>query len=130
MATSTTHKSGKGQSTTPDPTTDVTTPQRYLPHDHSFTLQAIMELQKAMGEVQESVKGLKSGIDGQTGKIEKIQDKLSTVTHTLYAAAAVVTIVVVVLGFAINKAADFWIRQATKPPVAAEQHSDTETNRK
>lgn len=89
-----------------------------------------MELQKAMGEVQESVKGLKSGIDGQTGKIEKIQDKLSTVTHTLYAAAAVVTIVVVVLGFAINKAADFWIRQATKPPVAAEQHSDTETNRK
>lgn len=75
-------------------------------HDHSFTLQAIMELQKSNGQVSADIKTLTASIDKLSGKVEKIEDKVSAVTHKLYAAGVVLAILLVVGGWIINKAWD------------------------
>jgi hypothetical protein len=75
-------------------------------HDHSFTLQAIMEQQKAIGQLTESVNNLNKSITELAGKIEKDDEKLSGVTHKIYAAGVVLAIVLVCGGFIVNKAWD------------------------
>lgn len=41
-------------------------------HDHSFTLQAIMELQKSSAEVSTRVEALKSSVDGLKAKVDDL----------------------------------------------------------
>ena len=74
--------------------------------DHSFTLQAIMDLAKSMGQVVESINGMSKRIDDLSGRIEKLEEKVSSITHKLYAAGIVMAISVAVGGFVINKASD------------------------
>ena len=41
-------------------------------HDHSFTLQAIMELQKSSAEISTNLQTLKSSVDGVKSKVEDL----------------------------------------------------------
>lgn len=55
------------------------TPSLASPTDHSFTLQAIMEMQKTVGVLCEKVDRLSTDITGLDGRIETFGDKLDKV---------------------------------------------------
>ena len=74
--------------------------------DHSFTLQAIMELQKSVGQLTEAVNTTRSSLDKQGEHLGKIEEKISGITHKLYAAGVVLAIGLAVGGFLLNKSWD------------------------
>jgi hypothetical protein len=88
-----------------------TTPQgRYPMTDYSFTLQAIMELQKSVGALTEAVGGLKTNSAKQA-------DKLDTISHRIYAASVVLTLAVPFVAFLANWLAPI-ILAAMRSPVS------------
>ena len=98
----------------------TSTPHTFVSSEHSFTLQAVFELQKSMGQLTEAVNSLKVSIDNQSNRIQRLEDKLSGVTHKLYAAGVVLTIILVIGGWMINKAWDFMIGQiAPRPGISS-----------
>lgn len=78
----------------------------YGQSDHSFTLQAIMELQKSNGQLTEAVHRLRESIEKQDARLDRMETTLSGVTHKIYAAGVVLAILVVIGGFMVNKAWD------------------------
>ena len=68
-----------------------TTPPVYPSSDYSFTLQAIMEMQKTLGQLTQSVTTL-------TEESKKRGDILDKISQKVYAAQVVIGIAVVVLG--------------------------------
>lgn len=74
--------------------------------DHSFTLQMIMELQRSIGQLSESV----AQIHRDTGKIEtrldKIDASMSSVKTTITVAGIVLTIIIAISGFFVDKVWD------------------------
>jgi hypothetical protein len=82
--------------------------------DHSFTLQAIMELQKSVGEMNASLQSVKASVDGIKGKV----DDLVGWKNRILGGAAVLAAVVALIGFAVGKGSDYvtW-----KGPPAATQ---------
>lgn len=97
---------------------------QYVGGDHSFTLQAIMELQRSTGELRSSVQSLKESIEKLDSNIERslqrvdsrmdrFDEKVSGVTHKIYAAGVVLLILLAVGGFIVNKAWDLMAEQIT-----------------
>jgi len=64
--------------TTP-PTFPETTPPAYPSSDYSFTLQAIMEMQKTLGQLTQAVTTL-------TEESKKHREKIDDMSHKIYAA--------------------------------------------
>jgi len=97
-------------------------PRHFSGADHSFTLQAVMELQKSTGHLTEAVAGLRRSVDSQADRLQGIEDKLSGVTHKLYAAGVVLALLLAIGGFIVNKAWDFMAARLVQfePPAAAE----------
>ena len=83
-----------------------TTPQRYPGSDYSFTLQAVLELQKSVGQLHEAVGTIKEQIKHQGEKLDKLNLRI-------YAASAVLVVLSTILGFLLNKGVDLLI-QLTK----------------
>ena len=102
----TSHESGhKGESTTPEGITATSTPTS--PQlDHSFTLQAVMELQKSVGELTSTINGVKESINRQERKLESMEEKLSAISHKVYAALAIALLLVTLSGYILDKAWD------------------------
>lgn len=96
------------------PRTDVQSTPPYASPGHDFTLQAIMELQKSNGQLTEAVNSLKTSIDKQDSKLDKLEIKMSGVTHKIYAATIVLAICLVVGGFLVNKLWDLTVPQLTQ----------------
>lgn len=114
---------------TPDELDDKSSPRGYVGHhDHSFTLQAIMELQRSVGQLTGSVDSLRLSIDSQKEKINKLEEKLSGVTHKIYAAGVVLAILLAIGGFVVSKAWDMMAHKITSETVtqAVKQKADTE----
>jgi len=80
--------------------------------EHSFTLQAIMELQKSMGELNATVNGMKSTLDSVKIKV----DGLVAWKHAIVGGAITLGVVVTVLVFLLSRASDFVTFKT--PPVA------------
>lgn len=97
--------------TTPDVVT--TTPQSFASADYSFTLQAVFEMQKSTGQLIEAVNSLKTVVEKQSDRIHGVEEKLSGVTHKIYAATVVLTILVAIGAFIVSKAWDLAVRQLT-----------------
>lgn len=57
------------------------TPSLASPHDHSWTLQAVMEMQKSVGILGEKVDRLSSDISGLDSKMNGFGEKLDKVKH-------------------------------------------------
>jgi len=68
-----------------------TTPQDYILPDHSFTLQSIMEMQKSLGQLTQAVTTL-------TEESKKNSTKLDGISHKIYAAEVVVSLLVLIGG--------------------------------
>lgn len=81
--------------------------------DHSFTLQAIMELQKSVGEMNANLVALKGSVDGMKGKV----DDLINWKHKILGGAAVLGVLVSGAVFAIVKLSDY---VTIKPPATAQ----------
>lgn len=72
-------------------------------HDHSFTLQAIMELQKSSAEISTNLQTLKSSVDGVKSKVEDLVGWKNKIVGGAIAFGAICT----VLGFVLSKASDY-----------------------
>lgn len=82
-----------GSGTPPD--FPATTPTE-IGREYSFSLQAVMELQKAVGQLSERM-------DSVRNQIEKQGEKLDRISHQIYAAWAVLVVLLTVGGFVIDK---------------------------
>lgn len=67
--------------------------------DHSWSLQAIMEMQKTLGELSASIKSLETAVNKQAAAIGNIK-------LILAGAAGAVTVILAVGGFIIDKLGD------------------------
>ncbi|WP_281647375.1 hypothetical protein [Parendozoicomonas sp. Alg238-R29] len=100
--------------TTPDQVGNASvTPQGFGQVDHSFTLQAVMELQKSTGQLTSSVESLKDVIEKQDKKITDLESTVTGVSKKIYAATVVLIILVTVGGFIVNKSWDLMVKQIT-----------------
>lgn len=87
-------------------------------HDHSFTLQAIMELQKSFTEVNTHLGALKTSVDGLKNKV----DDLIAWKNRILGGAIVLGFIGALLGFLISKASDYVMLKpmpAASPTVSA-----------
>lgn len=91
-------------------------PDTHYATDHSFTLQAIMEMQKAIGGISAEIKALSAGQQKFETKLDKMEDSLSTMSKQLYAAGVVILIALAVGGFIVDKAWDLMAEQI-KPKI-------------
>jgi hypothetical protein len=69
----------------------VTTPQSPM-LDHSFTLQAIMELQRSVAQLATKTERLITDVEGQGAKIDGIRQQISFVKGALWVIGALVTL--------------------------------------
>jgi hypothetical protein len=74
--------------------------------------EAVNGLKGAVERLEAKVLAQKTKLDEKTGQIA---DKLSGVTHKIYAAGVVLALLVAVGGFIVNKAVDVAIARITPP---------------
>ena len=86
-------------------------------HDHSFTLQAVMELQKSVGSLDAALRANTAAIEKLDARMDRMADrmdarignveyKLSGITKKIYAATVILAILVAVGAFVVDKAWD------------------------
>jgi len=108
------------QSASVSPPPSVSNPPFTGHHDHSFTLQMIMELKGSVGELKSSISALKESVDKSCERIERqtdridsrmeiIEGKVSSHGTTLKIAGILLTVALVVGGFFINTAKDIML---------------------
>ena|SRR5205823_2188682 len=81
-----------------------TNPQLYPGPDYSFTLQAIMEMQRTLGELKQSVSTLTSQIDKHDTKLDEVSRKVYAAEIVLIVVGAILTILSGVVVWFINHA--------------------------
>lgn len=97
-------------------------------HDHSFTLQTVMALQKSVGELTGEIRAMNASIGRVETKLDKLEDKVSAVTHKIYAAGVVLTIAMAAGAFFVNKIADLAIDQLkAAATITAQQNQQGKT---
>lgn len=57
------------------------TPELAYPTDHSWTLQAVMDLNKTVGVLGEKIDRLAGDINSQNSKIEEFSKKIDKISH-------------------------------------------------
>jgi predicted esterase YcpF (UPF0227 family) len=82
---------------------DVETPLYGRPAHEAWMLEAFMQMQRTLGELNASVANLKTASDKQSGKLERIE-------KIIYAATVVVIIATAVGGFFANKLWNVMVR--------------------
>ena len=97
--------------TTPESTQAATptTPQL----DHSFTLQAVMELQKNVGELTSLVAGQQKFLDRLEQKLDTLERKVSRISHWVFAALLAASLLAAAGGYFLDKAWDYMLSQDT-----------------
>jgi hypothetical protein len=113
---SATRTRAKAEDTSPQP--PQSTPVAPVQHgfqDHSFTLQAIMELQKSVGEMNANLQATKASVDGVKGKVED----LVKWKNMILGGAAAVGVVITILVWAGSKVSDYVTLKAPAPGVTA-----------
>lgn len=77
-------------------------PQRNVA-GQSFTLQAIFEIQKSVGQLQASVDRLDSKVEKLDDSVSDVSGKVSRINMILFAASIILTISITLGGFLANK---------------------------
>lgn len=70
--------------------------------DHSFTLQAVMELQKSVGKLEHKIDSLSGSVDGMKSKVEDLVHW----KHKILGGAAVLVFIGGAFGFLASKVSD------------------------
>jgi hypothetical protein len=76
----------------------VTTPQTTPMLDHSFTLQAIMELQKSVSELATKTERLIKDVEGQGSKVEDVRHQISFVKGALWVVGTLIVFAMAAIG--------------------------------
>lgn len=71
--------------------------------DHSFTLQAVMEMQKTLGQLTQAVETLTQESKKNSDKIDKITLQIHGAKIAVYVIAGVLSLVFAFTAFLINK---------------------------
>lgn len=114
---------------TPDKYSSPITPQSHGQPRHDFTLQTIMALQKSTGQLTAAVESLKESIDKQDKKVTKLEETISGVTHKIYAATAVLVILVAIGSFMVNKAWDLMAKSITSQTYIQQPYSQNKSKK-
>lgn len=85
---------------------------------HDFTLQAIIELQKSIGEMNATLASTKSSVDALRTKV----DELVAWKNKILGGAAVLAAVVAILGYLLGKASDY-VTLKSSPTAVTQQPS-------
>lgn len=96
--------------TTPQRFADTTPIQQFPSSDYSFTLQAVMEMQKAVGALTEAVKVLQRQSDRHDAKLGEIGKDVHTVKVTARIIGAVLAGALAFGGWSIGKAVDVFVK--------------------
>ena len=88
----------EGRETTPQRLPD-TTPQVYPGQNYDFTLQAVFEMQKTMGQLTQAIQTL-------TEEAKESKKTLSRISHIIYGATAVLVVLGTITGWVLSKAWD------------------------
>jgi len=107
MASSNNHAASEADRTSsevPHDFANVPPPSPML--DHSFTLQAVMEMQRSMGQQTEAINQLGRTINTLDSRTKSVEDELSKVNTRLAIAASILAILLVVGGYIIDKVWD------------------------
>lgn len=94
----------------------ATQPNYTSHHDHSFTLQAIMEMQKTLGGLCEKIDSLNTRINNFEKRLESVESTVSSMSHKQYAAGIILLMAIAIGGFIIDKAWDLVVEQI-KPKI-------------
>jgi hypothetical protein len=70
--------------------------------DHSFTLQAVMEVQKLVAEVGVKTDRLIKDVEAHGGKIDSVRDQISFVKGALWVIGALVVIIGSLIGYYLS----------------------------
>lgn len=98
----------KARESTPPETVASSTPPAYSGHhDHSFTLQAVMEMQKSIGSLESTVATLVSKLDANKASMDELKKKVGTVEKVIYASGVVLILALSLGGWMLNTAKDF-----------------------
>ncbi len=84
-----------GRESTPGKMPETTPPNMGL-DQHSWILQAVMEMQVSIGQLTQAVNTL-------TTQSKEQKDKLDSISHRIYAGTAVLGILIAILLFVLNK---------------------------
>jgi phage-related minor tail protein len=95
-----------------------TPPPRGAQHGHDFTLQAVIEMQRSIGELCAKVDRLIDDAKGQARKLEELRDEVRKWAAWVAAGVAVIAVVGTALGFA-TRFVSFSLATSTPPPATA-----------
>ena len=98
------------------PVAPQSTPHAYGLPGHDFTLQAVMELHKSVGETNAVIQGMKSSLDSVKSKV----DDLVGWKHRIAGGLAAIAVVFAVLGYVIGKASDYITLKIPSAATAAQ----------
>jgi len=88
--------------------------------DHSFTLQAVMEMQRSIGQLTEAINQLGRSVGTLDNRTKSVEEEVSKVNTKLAIAAAILALLLVAGGYVIDKVWDsawtFIAHQITNPP--------------
>lgn len=107
------------------PSIPVSTPPKTGP---DWAMQAFIDLKVAMTSMEASIKSLADKVDDLKDEQSKVKSKMNTVEKQIYAATAVITVVIAIGGYFGNKAIEFGMdmakrssyTQAVQQPVPAQ----------
>ncbi len=83
-------------------------PSSYPGSDYSFTLQAVFEMKGTLGELTQAIRSL-------TEQVKDNDTKLDKISHRVYAAAAVVTVLTAISAFVLSRIWEFVVAGGKLP---------------
>jgi hypothetical protein len=94
----------QGQSEPGIPTRIAEGTPQYVGSDYSFTLQAVMEMQKTQGQLVEAVQALQGAQKETTTKVDGIATKIHTAQTVLWLVGVGVVAIISLVGWIITSA--------------------------
>lgn len=115
MATTPSKRAAKSADSVPQ--VPMSTPSQFGMPGHDFTLQAVMELQKSLGQMEAKLDGVVRSVDSMKTKVED----LVGLKQKMIGGTVVLGVVCSVLGFALSKGWDYiTIQKPTPQPVQSQ----------
>jgi hypothetical protein len=110
---------------TPEPTPlppQTTPPGSGGGGDYSpYVWKQLADIQQSMGRLESTLAQSLRNQEKVEAKVDKLEDKLSGVTHKIYGATAILTLLVAIGGFIVHKAWDLMVSNLVQRPSVSSQ---------
>lgn len=119
--------SNKKNSTNPQQ--PETTPRSIAP-DGNWLMTAINDLNGSMRALEQSIQGVQEKVKSIEQKLDKVDEKVCGIDKKVYAAGAIIVLIVAVGGFLTHKLTDYLIDTAKEDRAAVQQSNHTQSLKK